>query len=541
MRRPYPLLVPLLLVSCTDQSIPADVAMGPSTLALASETAVFYVAPSGDRTGVTDWAAIMAAFDDARAAGQGSVVELGVGEFYIHKPIEVYDFSGGLRGQGMDATTLRMAPGVEFALAEDPYGYMEGYPWPAMLLMSRSPTSTQPRSEFAVSDLHVIADQLSIPYVDARWPELVLRSSDGITFLGSGTFERLWIEGIDDPRFPPLGGFERRGHFSLFVGIHGECAQSGPEPQGVTPQGRVTYQNIVVENATSGLVGAMECDEVVVGGAPGEGVRVTNSLFGIQMWPDGAIEVSHSEVTGRNTGVWLWPGQRLRVARSVRVTENVTNGVYVQCGPCPSETEVTHNEIQQILPPPPFRVLYSGVEIWGGGQLLTIQRNNIRGVTVVPPGQWIPGRECSPWGPAYIDGDVVGQASFVDNTMTAGQDACANFLAYGGGAGAFRSNRLLGQPIWAGVRLAGSHGWNIRDNNVNMLNACPDILLEGDTSHNTVVGNRFTTVWDDGENNTILGTHPNDCAKPKGTAREWSNFELTSAKAGEPSPRRWRW
>jgi hypothetical protein len=62
---------------------------------------VFMVQPSGG----DDTPAIMQAFDDAKAAGPGSVVQLCEGEYHLGF-IEVYDFCGALHGAGKGKTII---------------------------------------------------------------------------------------------------------------------------------------------------------------------------------------------------------------------------------------------------------------------------------------------------------------------------------------------------------------------------------------------------------------------------------------------------
>lgn len=64
-----------------------------------------------------DWDNINAALQDA---GPGEVVELQAGLFYLHKSIVRYDFSGTLRGAGVDLTTVQTAPGAVFDVSGVP-------------------------------------------------------------------------------------------------------------------------------------------------------------------------------------------------------------------------------------------------------------------------------------------------------------------------------------------------------------------------------------------------------------------------------------
>lgn len=69
---------------------------------------VFMVQPSGG----DDTPAIMQAFDDARAAGPGSVVQLCEGEYHVGY-MEIYDFYGSLKGAGKGKTIITVLPGMD--------------------------------------------------------------------------------------------------------------------------------------------------------------------------------------------------------------------------------------------------------------------------------------------------------------------------------------------------------------------------------------------------------------------------------------------
>jgi len=71
---------------------------------------VFYVYPSGDTSGETDAANIMAAFDQAKTAGDGSIVQLDAGTFHINRTIEPWDFVGTFKGAGKGVTTIKVTP-----------------------------------------------------------------------------------------------------------------------------------------------------------------------------------------------------------------------------------------------------------------------------------------------------------------------------------------------------------------------------------------------------------------------------------------------
>ncbi len=68
---------------------------------------VFVVTPGG----VDDTPALRQAFDDAKAAGPGSVVQLVEGEYHVGY-MEIYDFYGSMVGAGKDMTLITVLPGL---------------------------------------------------------------------------------------------------------------------------------------------------------------------------------------------------------------------------------------------------------------------------------------------------------------------------------------------------------------------------------------------------------------------------------------------
>jgi hypothetical protein len=89
-----------LVMGCSELEMPGDDLVG-MDLKKAPASAVFMVAPSGG----DDTPAIMQAFNDAKAAGPGSVVQLCEGEYYLGF-MEIRDFYGTFKGAGKDKTLI---------------------------------------------------------------------------------------------------------------------------------------------------------------------------------------------------------------------------------------------------------------------------------------------------------------------------------------------------------------------------------------------------------------------------------------------------
>lgn len=92
------------LFSCNQYELPDDDLTG-IDLKKASAPAVFMVEPNGD----DDTPALMLAFEDAKAAGPGSVVQLCEGEYHVGY-MEIRDLFGALKGAGKDKTIITVLP-----------------------------------------------------------------------------------------------------------------------------------------------------------------------------------------------------------------------------------------------------------------------------------------------------------------------------------------------------------------------------------------------------------------------------------------------
>lgn len=194
----------------------------------------FTVSPSGG----DDTANIQAAFDDAVAAGPGSVVELSSGQFYTNE-IFVVGFNGSFVGDGQSQTTVDVlrgldpnAPGVE-----EPY---EGA-GPRLFTFFDSTV--------AVSDLTIDITPYdpAEPWIDPLGG--VSTTVTGISFHGSQTdssVERVTVRGHQ-------GGWA--GTFNIFSGITagGDFPERDPSLSAKLSVGGSTLEHIAYAFNTWGL------------------------------------------------------------------------------------------------------------------------------------------------------------------------------------------------------------------------------------------------------------------------------------------------
>lgn len=108
-----------------------------------------------------DWQSIN---DALQNADPGETVQLAEGLFYLHKSIIRWDFSGTLKGSGMNKTTIQTAPEKEFDVTECPplnwsFGVNDGF----FMICFAHHYNTEERN-VTVSDLKIIVDEPTTPH-----------------------------------------------------------------------------------------------------------------------------------------------------------------------------------------------------------------------------------------------------------------------------------------------------------------------------------------------------------------------------------------
>lgn len=450
---------------------------------------VFYVYPSGDTSGETDWANIMAAFEQAKAAGSGNVVELEAGVFYIHKTIQVANFSGTVRGQGKNITVLTDAPGVRFGLSEPPIE-----PAPAFL---------------------------SFNLDEGGWPNPNVAANltfEGFTIHVEGKTE-FWSDWSDR--------FVREDN--LLINIYGRYTFN---PDGTVKEEpfSVAYVNTTFNdlkltadigpgylNTPGNAVGAISLWGVSYYEAiDGDGDGIPTILWKTNQWLSGKHTISNCEFDG----FWYAPifikglkdstvkikninAKNSRVAINMAdisncnikvshvVTENCSGFVirqgedairgasfdpYPKKMPEPSSFLFTHNEINM-----PQNSKHSGFELWNLAGEVGVQAADV----VISNNKIHSPSHLAPFGPIF--------SYFIDNVVV------TNNIITGEGRTA----------IYVGPYGHSAEGWLLKGNNVQNFNASwGQIYLGPGTSECTVVGkSNKDNVVDNGTNNKLIGVN----------------------------------
>ncbi|MDJ0908097.1 MAG: hypothetical protein QNI99_02820 [Woeseiaceae bacterium] len=326
---------------------------------LAHAEYIFRVDPSGDLSGETDWANIVQAFDDAKAAGPGNTVRLARGTFYIPRPLQIANFSGTFKGAGKGKTILRMAPGIEFGLLEPPMERMGAFM--AFWLDGRDPTSDTYWPADRVQDITVSGFTIIIDGpVQEWWPYCApvgagLRSMNFIDVRGRHTvLQHPWWEfHPDDIMKTSLVNATFEKLELIADGVHG---QNGTQVwgEGVTipcpddPGFQWVYTNwmsgtqLVRRNSYDSHWGNaigfynMVDSSITVGGSRRNGIKVRNGLSPLYTWElsNSFLHASHIRAVDTASGIAFEQGiEAFFGAPAIRTPE-------------PSDFEYTHNRLR---------------------------------------------------------------------------------------------------------------------------------------------------------------------------------------------------
>jgi hypothetical protein len=235
----------------------------------------FVVAPSN----ADDTAALQQAFDDAAAAGPGSVVKLTAGKFYTNE-IVVDEFDGCFKGAGMDRTVIDTLRGLDPALAGvgmamDPEsGMVPLAGWTSLIAFVRS--------DVRVADMSF--DITAADPCEPWWDELEnewthLSDVFIVTRDSRSSFDRVSFE----PHDGELNGFNMDGAVAIY------------ETSGTHRVTRCAFRGGNDGLETGGISGG----GLVVGGGPGLGntFDMAGVLCKLDYYSDSRSEISYNRMS----------------------------------------------------------------------------------------------------------------------------------------------------------------------------------------------------------------------------------------------------
>lgn len=457
----------------------------------------FWVWPSGDESGETDWSNIMAAFDQAVASGPGSTVQFAAGDFYVHRPIQVANFSGTVRGQGKELTRLHTAPDRLFGLLEYPLPpiptYMELYldgNWPA-----------DQTADITVSDFSFYIDGPSEPWgshnpsnrfnntnvVDVRGIHRGYLDPDHANFELThlnATFRHLKAVADTGPQYLVFGSsilnnFQAWGEWVVQL----DPATNTILGRWVKPiTGTYIFEDIEMYNSTysSAVIGVRD-STVRIGGSEKNGIiaRGTTTAFELYNISNSTVEVSYLDASGGDGGVYLLQGGEAAWG-------NDLGELVPETLPEPSSFVFHNNRISS-----ESGGWYTAFELWNaGGELgqplgnVVITNNTINVVNHEPPFEGV-------------------FSYFVEKAQVT-------------------NNKITGRGIagiWVEPFGTPATDWLLQGNNLSTFVAeLASIYLGPGTGNCTVVGgNTRENVFDEGTDNILVGVN-NQRGNPPGPA-----------------------
>ena len=445
----------------------------PSALAGASQTIV--VAPTND----DDTANIQAALNEA-AEHPGSVIQLTAGDFYLSDPVIVYNFSGTIRGQGKDKTTIHNKPDVLFGLVlDDPaMEWWYGVPMPVPYMFNFRYTPD------AIAELHVESLGFHLVGKSEWWPYwggdpggdlMGPFTVEGIEFGTPSNVSTTWVNlrSKGDASDDYIWGKNMMGGIGALVNLSGTHVVSGCD-----------FQTSWGESLS---LHWLDHARVQVGGPrPEDRVLIEDSdLAGIYANTLTNSEISISNVRASDL-VWnvlsIGGHSNSKVYMTNVETYNASGAMispWGWFGPTeqPSTFLFEHNTIRQ-----PADTEWAGFEIHEDSDVksnIVIRNNRISG-----EGSFL-------WGPIFTLG---ARNAVITNNQITGSGPAAMYL----GPWGFEDNGLM-------VKGNNVQGWTVDSTpcgaDCEGLPLAP-IWLGWDTSGNTVVGsgNLRTTVFDETDN-----------------------------------------
>jgi hypothetical protein len=472
---------------------------------------VFHVDPSGDLSGVTDHTNVTTAFSDAVAAGPGSVVELGPGDFYFHKMLQAENCACEIRGHGKDSTFLHTVP--DFGLGE---GLLEWQPAFLMIYPVADEWDESMPFEVTVSDMTFLIEHGNtgwgshdvnnmfhsmdvIDTVGLVYDRADPRYDDHDTILDSTelrvTYRSLRAIGTSGPEFAPFNQ-SILNVFSVF-----DLGVSVPEViddmvvfsfrWGRPVTGEFVFEDLEYANVAFGCSVYLASDADIRFGGPGQKgiVARDGNAMAIELVDvsNSHVEVSNLEAHGM-AGVYIEQG-------FFGINGDDFGETYPELLPELSTFDFHHNTIH--LAEDGF---WAGFELWNRLRLYSDGPNTILANITQN---------------TFHFNDSEGFYRDYTGIFSCGvDDTLVNGNTFVG-----RSSEAMNPEILSLYGLCGGHGWSIVGNNFNNFatTSAPLILWPGTSNFSVVGGNIKHNVLDFGTDNSLAGVNNKGSVMPPDT------------------------
>ncbi len=389
---------------------------------------------------------LMAAIKQAQEMGPGAIIFLRQGVYYFDR-IELYNFRGTIRGEGIGKTIIKPHPdGINMPVYEPPL-------------------DVQPfffnfyGGDFTVDNLEFL--------IDKEDPVKTYEYSNGDIVNVMGAV--IWISGLDEENNTANSRFSNLCLKGKMIYVTDRFPSNmdngiyfGFSHNGFPIEGRHIIQNCHIESAETAVIafGAINSN-FTFGGSPSHGNTISEVYNGFFLL-------------------------------------NNNNSSFM----------ISHNKIQKVLKYAGIGVLQLSEAVYSpfvhAGQCnFNFQNNEIQ----VEENEYADGFNLSDFAGTVNDQER-SKFTILKNhiTLTGYAQAALNpYYAYNGN---FTQNTICGQSYWGIVMEGGTSDWKIINNNFdNFTTDWVDIALGPNTHDNKLVNNGDISVYDGGQNNTILGPH----------------------------------
>ncbi len=460
---------------------------------------------TGDHTGI-----IEKAFDDAKAAGPGTIVELGEGTFVISRPILVADFDGTLRGAGEGKTIVqnKYVEGVGFGTLSSMGPISSLFTFYSTTSIARGGSADNP-ANISVSDITLRELGRGIRYAYHKddqgnpiWEEIfddfvrvagrnVAGTKQGVPGFINVTFARIGVEGELNVTFP------RHYNSSYGLMVAGWAEYFWTE----VPGGYLLDDSLTVKSPITGALTWEDCSfskleaPIAVYEAENSKVRIRDIvaedvfIVAVHAWNTTRSSLDIADLTVTNPsetiadyGGWdavaLWNTSDSTVNVSNLDVTNIA-GVFV-------------DNFEGDLQP----------------STLVFQHNTVNGL---PGSSWA---AFELWNELGVEGRALGSLIVTNNKINVidQMPPYEAFFSYFVDNVQLTNNKITGSgvaAIWVEPFETPATGCALRANNLREFNAefAGIYLGRGTTSCTVVGGDSRSSVFDEGTGNTVVGVN----------------------------------
>ncbi|MHA2426751.1 MAG: hypothetical protein ACXADB_01785 [Candidatus Hermodarchaeia archaeon] len=273
----------------------ASFSIGTSTARQGPRT--YFVAASGDTSGVTDTLQIQTAFDNA-VEHRGSTVKLGPGTFYLNKEIVVINFDGTFKGAGKGNTIIQNTEDHPFPLLSDPIWGLDGPQQVGFALMflfyqnAETESTAHHPYTIKISDMTFRVVGQSEEWQLPGWPEFLPNPTSINPIMVAGIARMEYVEGEISYFNLFCRGLEFEGIISDSYFLFGSSAANGIQFCG---------SNWLYMSQLTGIFSVKDCTFK----------SICCGICALGVFKDSLLLVQHNTFDGVSWGMELYPGNML--------------------------------------------------------------------------------------------------------------------------------------------------------------------------------------------------------------------------------------